>query len=637
MRIGLRAKTLTAVSLLAIFTAVPAIAENVTVTGITGGEGYELSVPTVEATDTNLTEAQIRRLFTGDLTANAAALADLDAGSIKIPEITVTYDVPKTTGEGTEKATVIYRDFEISDVVDGVARAAVIGSADIAGGAGVTMTFGKMSIGTFDIGSILSFYGLGGPAASEEFKTLYADFAFEGGTMAGPGFSCEFGGASLAEFKARPLKVDFAEFSKLVATTDPDKAPPPAVVRKLIDFYVDMLTAFESTPMTGEGFNCSGSDKGTSVLVTGGVLEMGGFAPGIYPHLAMSDLVIDVTGPEAGSIKLGNFTWKQMDFTAPIATLKTAPAELTEAWFAENWRTLVPALDGMSLANLVVDVPDPDNKAARLQASVGGFDVSLADYVNGLPSKIGLTTQNVVVTVPEDEAGQMLRAFGVSQLDLSQDLQLHWDQAAQTIVIDTFSIDGAELGTVKLSAVIGNAVPELFSADNNIALVASMGLTLKQLKLDLDDRGISGLIISGAAAAEGQDPAVMRVGMAGLAQAMVLGFIGSTPEAMAASEEIAAFIKSKPQVSITLTATDEKGIALPLLMAASENPAALAGQISIAATSSGDARPADVPLAAPAPKPTEQPADCCAAPSDGATPNDGVQSNAQTSKETLKN
>jgi hypothetical protein len=162
---------------------------------------------------------------------------------------------------------------------------------------------------------------------------------------------------------------------------------------------------------------------------------------------------------------------------------------------------------------------------------------------------------------------------------------------------------------------------------------------LKELKLDLDDRGISGLIISGAAAAEGQDPAVMRVGMAGLAQAMILGFIGSTPEAMAASEEIAAFIKSKPQVSITLSATDEKGIALPLLMAASENPAALAGQISIAATSSGDARPADKPITMPTPtqQPAEEPTDCCAAPADGAAPNDGVESETQSSKKTLKN
>lgn len=640
MRLGYRASTSVAVSVFtSVFTllvAAPAMAQNVTVTDITTGTGYALAIPTVEATATSLTEAQIRRIFTGDFAGTADALAELDAGSIRIPEMTLTYDVPKTTGEGNEKATIVYRDIEITDVVDGVARSAAIGSSSIEGGAGVTMSFGRMATGTFDIGGLLAFYGLGTPTSSEEFKTLYADFVFDGATMSGPGFSCEIGGATLADFKARPLTVSFTDFAEMMATIDPQATTlPPDVTRKLIDFYIDILTAFESTPMLGDGFKCSGSDAESAVAVTGGVIEMGGFKPGIYPHFAMNDLLIDVTGKDAGTVGFDNFTWKQMDFSAPIAALKDAPAELTEAWFTENWRKLVPAIDGLSLANLVLDVPDPENKENRIKASAGGFDISLADYVNGIPSRIGLTTTNVKVTIPDDEAGQMLRAFGLSELDLSQDLQLHWNGEASTIVIDALSIDAAELGAIKLSAVLGNATPELFSEDNNVALVASMGLTLKELKVDLDDRGISSLIMAVAAAEENQEPAVMRVGIAGLAQAMVLGFIGTTPEAMAASEEIAAFIKTKPQVSVTLTANDEAGLALPLLMAATENPAALAGQISISATASGEARPADQPLAIP--EPTEEPAAEAAPSDDAAKPDDGVQSESQVGKQTLKN
>ncbi|HEY9010424.1 MAG TPA: hypothetical protein VIN06_05355 [Devosia sp.] len=637
MRMGLRAKTLTAVSLLAVLTATPALAQTVTVTNITAGESYQLTVPTVEATSTNLTEAQIRRIFTGDFANNATALADFDAGNITIPEITVTYDVPKTDGgKGTEKATIVYKDIQIADVVDGVAGSASVGSAEIKAGSGIDMTFGAMSTGTFDIGGLLAFYGIGTAAPSEEYKTLYGDFAFEGGSMKGPGFSCTIGGAAMAEFRARPLKTDFNEFAKLAASVDQDETPPPAVIRQFIDFYVDILTAFESTPMTGDGFDCAGDDgKGNSVKVASGAIEMGGFVPGIYPHFAINDFVLDVQGEDAGSVSLGNFTWKQMDFTQPIAALAAAPAELTEAWLAENWRKLIPAIDGLSLADLTLDVPDPENKQSRIQATVGGFDISLADYVNGLPSRIGLSTDNVRFTVPQDEAGQMLHAVGLGELDLSQDIQLHWDRDAKTIVIDTITIDGADLGTIKVSGVIGNATEDLFSADNNVALVASMGLTIKELTLDLDDRGVSGLIIGVAAAGEKQDPAVLRLGFAGLAQAMMVGLIGSTPEAVAASEEIAAFIKSKPQVTVTLKATDEAGIPMPLLMAAADNPAALAGQISVSAKASGADRPADKPIAAPAA--TGEPTDCCA-PSDGAaTPDDGVQSEAQQNKQSLKN
>src|SRR5690606_13256570 len=216
------------------------------------------------------------------------------------------------------------------------------------------------------------------------------------------------------------------------------------------------------------------------------------------------------------------------------------------------------------------DAPDPENAGQRIQASVGRFDISLGDYVNGLPSRVGFTTQNLSFAVPQEEGGEMLHALGITELDLSQDIQLHWNEADQTIVVDAVSIDAADFGSIKLAAVLGNATDALFAADNNVAMVASMGLTLQELKIDLDDRGISSLLIGIAAAEEKQDPAVMRVGIAGLAQAMVLGLIGTTPEAMAASEEIAAFIKSKPQVSVTLTSTKPGGIALPLLMAASE-------------------------------------------------------------------
>ena len=639
MRIGLGAKTLTAVSMLAVAIATPALSQTVTVTGITSGEGYELSIPTVEATDTNLTEAQIRRLFTGDFSTSTGSLAEIDAGSISIPELTVRYDVPRSDGSGgTEKAAITYRDITLTDVVDGVAGSSAIASTQIDGAGGIKMIFGEMSTTTLDIGAILAFYGLGTPGAGEDYKTMYADFVFGGGTVTGPGFSCDIGPAGLAEFKARPLKVDFVEFSRIAAAADESRTPSPAEIRTFVDFYVDILTAFDSTPMTGDGFNCSGDDgKGSSVTVSSGALEMGGFKPGVYPHFGVSDVVVDVTGKDAGSMTLGNFTWKKMDFSAPIAALAAAPAELTEAWFTENWRQLIPAIDGLSLTDLKVDAPDPDNAGERIKANVGAFDISLNDYVNGIPSRIGLTTQNILVTIPDEDEGEMLRAFGIDEVDLSQDLQLHWDKASQTIIIDTIAIDAANFGSVKLSAVLGNATDALFSADNNLAMVASMELTLKELKIDLDDRGVSSLIIGIAAAEEKQDPTVLRVGLAGLAQAMVLGLVGTTPEAMAASEEIAAFIKTRPQVSVTLTSTDPEGIAMPLLMAASEDPAALAGRIAISATASGDARPTDKPLTLPAPAAADEPAG--AAPADGAaaTPDDGVQSETQIDKGALKN
>lgn len=641
------ARRLLTVSIISLAAAVPALAEDVTVTGITAGDGYTISVPSVTATASTLTEADIRRLFTGEFSTVAGNLATLDAGEISIPEITVSYDIPGAQGTPPQKSVITYKDLRLTDVVDGVAAEGVVGETVIQSGDVLTMTFGPMSAEALNIGAMLAFYGLGSPSASDAFETVYTNFAFEGGILSAPsGFSCTFGGATLESFEARPLKTDIMAFTQLMMQVEGQSEVPPETIRSIIDFYIDILTAFRSTPTFADGFECSGADPGgQSVAISGGTMEVGGFEPGIYPHIALNDIAVSVEGgPETGSFSLGNFTWKRTDFAQPIAALKAA-ATLDQAWFEANWRKLIPALDGLALADLAVDVPNPEGKG-RVQGSLGGFDVTLGTWVNGLPSDISISTDNLVFEVPDVDEGKILRALGVTSLDLSEDIRLHWNEADRTIVIDALSIDETNLGRVTVSAVLGNAAPELFSENTNVAMAASMGLTVKELTIDLDDRGISGLIMGISAAEQGQDPNVMRVGLAGLVQAMVLGIAGTTPEAMAASEQVAAFVKTYPQLRVTFTATSEAGLALPLLMAASDDPSILAGQIGITAEATGDARPADAAITLPeiGMAPSEDVYDGMSVeeapeevPPPVAPPVDGSMSEDQQSKSSLKN
>lgn len=644
------ARRLLTVSVISLSAAVPALAQDVTVTDITAGEGYTISVPSVTATASTLTEADIRRIFTGEFSTVAGNLATLDAGEISIPEITVGYDIPATEGMPAQQSVITYKDFRLTDVVDGVAAEAVVGETIIQSGDVLTMTFGPMSAEQLDIGALLAFYGMASATASEDFKTVYSNFAFEGGTLSSPaGFSCTIGGATLENFEARPLKTDMMAFTRLMMEVESQSAKqadvPPETIRTIIDFYIDILTAFRSTPTLAEGFECSGADpSGQSVAISGGAMEVGGFEPAIYPHFSLNDIDVTVEGgPEAGSFSLGNFTWKQMDFAQPIEALKAATA-LDAAWFEANWRKLIPALDGLSVAELAIDVPNPEG-AGRVEGSLGAFDVTLGAWVNGLPSDISISTDNLVFEVPDVEEGKMLRALGVTSLDLSEDIRLRWNEADQTIIIDALEIDEANLGRVTFSAVLGNAAPELFSENTNVAMAASMGLTVKELTIDLDDRGLSSLIMGVSAAEQGQDPNVMRVGLAGLVQAMVLGIAGTTPEAMAASEQVAAFVKTYPQLRVTFTATSEAGLALPLLMAASEDPSILAGQIGITAEATGEARPADAAITLPeiGMAPAEEAYDGMSveeAPADGsevAPPAPDAMSETQENKSSLKN
>ena len=95
-----------------------ALAETLVVTDIAIplGVPFAATVPSIEIVDGNLDEATVRAIFTGSEAA-IARLADLDAVSLVIPEITLVTSM----GVPDADSTTIYRNVRLEDVVDGVA------------------------------------------------------------------------------------------------------------------------------------------------------------------------------------------------------------------------------------------------------------------------------------------------------------------------------------------------------------------------------------------------------------------------------------------------------------------------------------------------------------------------------------
>lgn len=581
------------------------LAQTATITDIsTEVEGaFKLTVPTVETTDASLSEAAIRAIFAGDLASTAGELAELDAASIRIPEIRIEYEVPSPSGGAAQKSVIVYRDLELADVSDGVAQSASLGSAEVDAGEGVTFTFGRMSAARFDIGGALGFYGLGAKAGSQEIRPIYADFVFDGMEIKGPEFSCEVGPARVAEFSARPLQHSFQDMmvyaQQLEAAEKAGSEPSPEAITRMIAFYVDFLTAFKSSPTEFDGLTCSGKDdEGNKLEIRSGALTIGGFEPGTYPEISLNDLRIDVENE--GWLELANFTWKAMDFSTAIAALKSAGTAIDEGWFEANWRKLVPVFDGLSISGFGMDIPDEENPGERIQASVGALDISLADYVNGIPANVALSGTNIEVALPAD-AGPELAALGIEKIGLDYDVAMRWDEASETIVVDRVEISGAEIGSVQLSGTLGGATSALFSSDIETATNAAMGLTFKDLQLEIADAGITSVIIALAAKEEKQEPAAFRAILSGLAQALPLAILGPSEEAMAVGSALREFVDGRPNLSLTITATDPGGLALAEFEAFEKEPAAIAGKLSITAEASGEPLAESAPPAEPQP------------------------------------
>ncbi len=606
--------------------ATAAQAETLTVTDLQlpGADLYKLSIPSVEVTDGNLTEAEIRDLFRIDSVADLTKWAGITAKSLKIPKITMQYSVPAAVPGGTPiDETITYRDIELLDVVDGVATSTLIGGANVTGAQAMKMTFGKMSSGRFDIGALLAFYGIGGPAVTPatEMTEVYADFAFEGGNFsvgAGttPTLTCDFGAATAGRFLARPLKTSLTDLEAVVMRvqeaqkTDPTAMPAPADVKALVGYYTDLLTAFASDPMQFEGFDCTGTDFTSSkpVKVASGTIGVGNFEPGIYPNISLDGFKVEADG---GLVDVGNFTWKRMDLNGPIAALEGAE-QLDEAWFMANWRKLVPAMDGLSFSDVTFDIPSPDSPGQRVAGKAGLFDITLGNYINGIPGAIALALDDATFPVPPElstgPAAAEIAARGITEITSDTRLKLHWDEASNTIVIDELLSDADQFFRIAVTGTVGNATPALFGDDETAAMQAGMGLTVKELTVEIEDFGFYGMVLAISSAEGGQPMQATRTALSGMVQGMTLAILGSDETALAAVGQLGKFLSgANSKVSITLTAKDGVGLGLDDLMALERDPTVLAGKVTVTAVASGDPVPQIAAPATPVAPPSDGP------------------------------
>lgn len=543
-----------------------------------------VDIPTVESIGSNVDEDTIRAIFSGSVVDNAETLAGLTATSITIPEINL--DVTAVIDGETTVTSVTFSDIVLSDVTEGVAATISLAGIALEESDDASAELGALSATDFNIAGVLGLYGLVDAGGQTELETIYKDFGFEGGSFTAEDISCTMGGMTVGEFKARPLKHSFGEVLAMIGTLETEDDPSPQQIGDLLRVYADMFTAFETTPAEFGGFECSGVEDGKAMTMAMAGMTMGAMSPGVYPSISMDGFDITVEGD--GSFQLGNLTVKAMDLSGPIAAIEGAPQALDEAWLTANARSLIPAFEGFSFSNLVIDIADPEAEGERIAASLGAFDLTLGNYINGIPADLFTTASNIVVDLPEqtdDEQLQQLIDLGVTSVDASFTIDAAWSEAEDTIVIDELSFTAADLATVALSGTLANATDALFSIDENESLMAAMGVAIRALKLDINDAGLSDIILARVAADQGADAATMRPVYAGLAEGTVIGVLAGAAEAQKVGSAISAFISGEAKnLTIDLTAKDPAGLSLPDFMAAEDDPTALIGKVNIEAT-----------------------------------------------------
>lgn len=588
--------TVLAAGLLVLSPALPLRAETLTVSGIAaaGGTLYTLDVPTVEVEDGNIDEATIRALFSADARAAAPALATLDAKAIRIPELRMTAAAPPDGAESSAPAgtVTVYRNLEITGVVDGVAGSARIGAIEVTGAPEVRVTLGELSVSNLDIGALLAFYGIGTEAPSSEPVTIYTDIRFAGGKLTAASMSCDIGPAEIAEFKARPPKLGQEGLMALgLRLQEQEKAGSvdPETLWTAIEAYIDYMSSFEISPMSFGGFTCQGlDDAGRALRLAAGRLSLGGWSRAVFPPLSLSDFALDIANQ--GYVRFASATLKQMDFGPTIAALTAARGKIDARWFERNWNRIIPALDGLAISGLDIDVPDPQNPGARTKFKLGSLDATLAGYVEGIPASTQITIEGLTFPVPppDEPLARALRQAGVTEITLGFGLDFDWDRESKTATLANLGVSGTRLGGVALSAVLGNVTPEVFSPDERVSMRAARQMRIKELRLKLDNAGLLPLLLAEGARGNGLTEAVYRTTLIAMSTGTTMALLGASPQTLETVAAITDFLNGRPGLDVTLTATDPDGIGLAEFELVQQNPRLLLGRIAVSAAARGD-------------------------------------------------
>lgn len=548
---------------------------------------FELKIPTVTAVDSTMSEDQIKDVFTSNFLSHADQLATLNATSITIPELSVVFTI-----EG-ETATVTYRDIVLDNVNDGLAAKLTVASGESVS-AGETTTYSTISADNFDMKRLLEFTGIVKGDASAPMKPIYTAGVSGGSTQSGPLYSCTFGGSSTSALEARPVGITFAEVMGVIEQFKDADEPPPEALDVIVGYAVDIFRAFRGGAGTVGAVDCTvPGDTPVTIKLAGA--SSGDFESAVYPEIKVG--AISVGAGAMGSGSLGEFVLRPFDFNPTLNALEGAKGQLSEAWFEQNWRQLIPSWDGMAFSDFAIDVTTPEMPAdpatgmparpsERVQAKVANFDLALGNYVIGIPTDINLTSSGIEVPLPQDSTDPQittLLAAGLTRVNMGFDVAAAWDEAASAINVSKLAMSAVDLGSMSISANIGNATEQLFALDPNVAMASGFALTVKDVTINVTDDGLGEILWPLAAAEQGvTDVDAYRTQMAGFAEGLAIQLIGPTDAARQLGAALAEFVTGgKGEITINIKAKDPNGIPMAMFIAAQNDPSILAGQVDV--------------------------------------------------------
>ncbi|ACK49464.1 hypothetical protein Msil_0492 [Methylocella silvestris BL2] len=501
------------------------------VTIVTGSSTYKIKQ--IDLAGASISSADLLKLFDSSEKQSAPdRFATLSATTITMPELTIESRIGETTQIFT------YRDVVLSGVKDGKA-------------AGVAASGASFSLSDPKTGEVKGAYGriglkdldlvLSARMVSEtqdqptEKLPLYNSLAVDGAHIENAQFGLDLKTITLASVLARPpLKpASISGAAKLDPTT--------ADALKWLDAME--INELAATDIKLELHN--GQEPGHLRLTRALLARLDGRR---IDALDFEGAVFE-RGPRRISLN-----------SASLKGLNLEPLTVNENGQTLLEKNLRPRFDEIVLTALASDRPSAADEPAQKSGAFKVDRIGVKSFESNEAASIGLDVAVDHFVTALDEPGPLpdLVAMGYSQLDLTSRLNAVWTRASSELAISDFSLQGADMGALQLSALLGDVTPEIASHDQEVATAAARRVLVKKVDVTLVNEGVVDKAL--AAQAKSQHLSVDEVRQADMMKASLLlpALAGNAPALRLVGSELAKFI-ADPK-SFNLIALSPQGV-----------------------------------------------------------------------------
>ncbi|PKR90781.1 hypothetical protein CXZ10_05355 [Pleomorphomonas diazotrophica] len=206
-------------------------------------------------------------------------------------------------------------------------------------------------------------------------------------------------------------------------------------------------------------------------------------------------------------------------------------------------------------------------KPGKTPVLIDNVALTFSDYTNDVPQAIDLSVEGIVVDPAaladeNDQVAKQLKAMGYDKLTLGFYGSGSLDDASGDLVVKEITIDGTDLGTLRLTGTFGGLTADVVKQlkQPNPPQDAFGKITLKQASIYYGDASLAGRIIAEQAKQMGQEPAAF-VGQITGALPLLLSSIGNQPFQDKLAQGVTTFLKDPQNLTISV----EPAAPIPLM------------------------------------------------------------------------